>query len=270
MAGANETSSPPRAVAIVPARLGSTRLARKMLLAETGLPLFVHTARNVAAAGVFEQVVVATDAEEILAAARAHGVAALPTSPDHPSGTDRAFEAWQRIARDDPSVDVVVNVQGDEPELAAADLRALVAAFADEAVEIATLAAELDDPAELASPDVVKVVTDAAGDALYFSRAAIPSTDHARPGATRRAHRHVGVYAFRPAALEAFRALPVGRLEALESLEQLRWLEAGRSLRVVAASHAPPGIDTRDDYAAFVQRHARSDAPPTVRSSESR
>jgi len=274
-----ESTSSPRAIAIVPARLGSTRLARKMLRAETGAPLVVHTARNVAAAGVFERVVVATDSDEILAAARAHDVEALTTSPDHPSGTDRAFEAWERITRDDAGFDVVVNVQGDEPELASADLIALVRAFADPAVELATLAAPVQGEAELESPDVVKVVTAANGDALYFSRAPIPSTSRARAGASEPAQRHVGVYAFRPAALAAFRALPVGRLEALENLEQLRWLEAGRPLRVVPASLAPPGIDTADDYAAFVARQnarreahdrARSEPSPSARSTETR
>ena len=266
MAPATESIPSLRAIAIVPARLGSTRLARKMLLAETGLPLVVHTAHNVASAGVFECVVVATDSEEILAAARAHDLDALMTSPDHPSGTDRAFEAWEHTTRAKGPFDVIVNVQGDEPELATADLTRLVQAFADEAVEMATLAAPVDDSDELSSPDVVKVVTACNGDALYFSRAPIPSSTHARRDSAATGEslgrRHVGVYAFRPTALREFRALAVGRLETAENLEQLRWLEAGRRMRVVRASHAPPGIDNAADYAAFVTRQAAPNEHP--------
>ena len=253
-----------RAIAILPARRASVRLADKMLLRETGAPLVVETARNVARAGVFERVAVATDDEAIAAAVRAHDFEAVMTRADHTSGTDRVHEALGRLASGEP-FDVVVNVQGDEPELEPAELAGLVAAFADRAVELATLAGPLD-PAEAGAPSVVKVVCDRAGDALYFSRAPIPhrggaaaagAASYAREdapdwGAT--ARRHVGVYAFRPAALAEFCALPPGALERLENLEQLRWLEAGRRIRVLAARHVPLGIDTREDYDAFVGR----------------
>jgi 3-deoxy-manno-octulosonate cytidylyltransferase (CMP-KDO synthetase) len=159
---------------------------------------------------------------------------------------------------------VVVGVQGDEPELAHSDLARLVAAFDDPSVEMATLAAPLSDPAQLAQPSVVKVVIDARGDALYFSRAAIPAQGHgaARPVA----RRHVGVYAFRPDALARFCALPRGVLEVQESLEQLRWLEHGGKLRVVDVAHAPQGIDTPADYDAFVARvRARTSSAGTPR-----
>jgi 3-deoxy-manno-octulosonate cytidylyltransferase (CMP-KDO synthetase) len=256
-----------RALAIVPARLGSRRLARKMLLDDTGAPLFEHTARNVLRCRVIQRVVVATDAEQVLECARAAGLEAVATRADHASGTDRCEEALSIVGAQ--GWDVVANVQGDEPELDPADLERLVAAFADPGVELATLAGPLaqDDHAR---PQVVKVVRDARGDALYFSRAPIPyrpaageEAAYARadaPAWSTQAHRHVGVYAFRPAALRAFCALPRGALEALENLEQLRWLEAGRRMRVVEAKSVPLGIDTREDYDAFVERVRRTRA----------
>lgn len=242
------------AVAIIPARLASTRLERKMLLAESGLPLVVHTADNVARARSIARVVVATDSEEIARAVRAGGFESAATSTDHKSGTDRVHEAYRALGT---GADVVVNVQGDEPELLVSDLDRLVATFEDPAVEVATLAGAIESEAEARSSAVVKVVCDARNDALYFSRAAIPSRAHARgsaPPFPAVLRRHVGVYAFRPRALERFCALPEGRLEALENLEQLRWLEAGGRMRVVDASRVPLGIDTREDYDAFVKR----------------
>jgi 3-deoxy-manno-octulosonate cytidylyltransferase (CMP-KDO synthetase) len=255
----------PRAVAIVPARLASRRLARKMLLSATGRCLFEHTVENVAASGIFERVVLATDAEEIAGRARAAGIEVVLTRPDHESGTARVAEAAALC--DAGESDVLVNVQGDEPELDRQDLARLVAAFGEAAVECATLASPLAE-GDHARPQVVKVVCDARGDALYFSRAPIPyrAAPEGGPAYARedagpwqaQARRHIGVYAFRPAALAQFVLLPRGALEALENLEQLRWLEAGRRMRVVAARHVPLGIDTPEDYDAFVQRFRRA------------
>ena len=260
-----------RAAAVIPARLASQRLPGKMLLAETGLPLVVHTARNVSRSGAFERVVVATDDEGIAAAVRAHDHEAVLTRADHPSGTDRVHEAVGQLGAD---FDVVVNVQGDEPELDPTDLGRLVAAFSDPAVELATLAGPLApdqegetgawEAPEANTPQVVKVVCDSRGDALYFSRAKIPHRAHGRgdkPDWSGLARRHVGVYAFRPAALSAFCALPPGVLERTENLEQLRWLEAGRRIRVLDTDHVPLGIDTRSDYDAFVLRAAAAERP---------
>lgn len=251
-----------RAVAIVPARIASQRLPRKMLLDRTGVPLFAHTARNVAASGAFARVVVATDAREVQEAAQRAHIECVLTRADHASGTDRVHEAWRALARAGENAHVVVNVQGDEPELAPADLARLVALFADPAIELATLCGPLRAPAEADAPSVVKVVRDARGDALYFSRARIPARGHARD-ANRAAdddwtilRRHVGVYAFTPVALDDFCSLPAGRLESLENLEQLRWLEAGRKLRVLDAERVPEGIDTEPDYERFVARCA--------------
>jgi len=242
-----------KAAAILPARLHSTRLPRKMLLAETGRPLIEHSARNTLGAGVFERVVVATDSREILAALEAAGIECVMTREDHASGTDRVREAVASLRLWD--LDVVVNVQGDEPELAREDLVRLVGAFEDPGVRVATLCAPLGVADEAASPQLVKVVRDARGDALYFSRAPIPCGAHARAGANSALmRRHVGVYGFRPRALAHFCDLPIGALEAQENLEQLRWLEAGERLRVLDIAHAPLGIDTRPEYDAFVAR----------------
>jgi 3-deoxy-manno-octulosonate cytidylyltransferase (CMP-KDO synthetase) len=249
----------PRALAIIPARLGSSRLARKMLLEAGGLPLFAHTARNALASGACARVVLATDAAEILERARSLGLEAVLTRADHPSGSDRVHEAWRALHSAGERAEVVVNVQGDEPELDARDLRALVAAFGDPEVRMATLAAPLDDARLAASPHVVKVVVDRRGDALYFSRASIPASGHSGADSGRGTHktvhqRHVGVYAFAPAALEQFCALPRGEYEMRENLEQLRWLEAGEKLRVVPATRVPEGIDTQADFERFAER----------------
>jgi len=248
-----------RALAIVPARLASSRLPRKMLLEAGGLPLFAHTVRNAEVSGAFARVVLATDAAEIAERARALGIQALLTRADHPSGTERVHEAWQALAREGERAEVLVNVQGDEPELEPRDLAALVAAFGDARVRAATLAAPLADPELLARPSVVKVVVDRNGDALYFSRAPIPAAGHPGAESARGTHktvhrRHVGVYAFAPAALEQFCALPRGEYEMRENLEQLRWLEAGEKMRVVAATRVPEGIDTQVDFERFAQR----------------
>jgi 3-deoxy-manno-octulosonate cytidylyltransferase (CMP-KDO synthetase) len=255
MGAATPQRPPLRTVAVIPARIGSTRLPRKILLAETGLPLFVHSARNVERCAAIERVVVATDSEEVQRAGAAVGVEVLLTSPAHQSGTDRVHEALGLLGE---RYDVVINVQADEPDVEPHDLAALVAAFGDPGTCAATLSSAVTDEDELVSANVVKVVCDAQGDALYFSRARIPDARHARPGvsADGAVRRHVGVYAFRPDALARFCALPPSRLEALENLEQLRWLEAGERMRVLPATRVPRGIDTRIDYEAFVARAA--------------
>lgn len=247
-----------RALAVLPARLASTRLPRKVLLAETGLPLFVHAAHNAATCAALDQVLVATDAEEVMRAAQDHDVDAVMTLESHVSGTDRVREA---VAKQGGAWDVIVNVQADEPEVDPADLTALVDAFRDPTVEIATLCVACTEGEELAASSTVKLVRNAAGDALYFSRSPIPSTSHARQGARPSFLRHLGVYAFRPAALERCCELPPGRLEGAENLEQLRWLEAGMTIRVLDARRAPRGIDTRADYDAFVAHHQSLSSP---------
>ena len=241
-----------RAAALVPARLASSRLPEKLLLAETGKPLLVHTLENAAASGVFAHVAAACDDERLAGAARAAGFEAVPTRVDHPSGSDRIREAWAALEARGAQADVLVGLQGDEPELAHEDMRALLSAFADPAVEAATLCCIVEDEAEAQAKSVVKVVRAANGDALYFSRAPVPADGHGAGGARRL--RHVGVYAWRPSALARFVALPRGELERAENLEQLRWLEHGGRMRVVDATRGPRGVDLREDYEAFVRR----------------
>lgn len=255
---------PLRALAVLPARVASTRLERKVLLAETGLPLFAHTARQVSRCDAIERVLVATDGEEVLEWGARLGIEVRMTSPDHPSGTDRVQEAVEQL---DDSFDVILNVQADEPDVEPEDLARLIRAFECESVQAATLATPLFEADELASPDVVKITRDEAGRALYFSRAPIPYRNHARDtgraaGGAPLALRHVGVYAYRPAALARFCSLEKGALEVAENLEQLRWLEAGHAMLVVDAEHTPRGIDTRADYDAFVERQLRAHPTP--------
>lgn len=252
-----------RVLAVVPARLRSTRLPEKMLLRETGRFLFEHTVRNVEASGAADRVVLATDSERIETAAKEVGIDAVRTAESHESGTDRVHETVERLAADGSRFDVVLGVQGDEPELAPECFAQLVAAFADGGVNAATLSSPLVAAQEADDPNVVKVVCDAHGDALYFSRAPIPHDRDAAADGWRAMQRHIGVYAFRPDALRRFTALPASRLERRERLEQLRWLEAGETMRVVAVAPQPAGIDTQAQYQAFVARTSGQKPIPT-------
>ncbi len=239
-------------VVIIPARLASTRLPRKPLADVAGLPLVVRVARRAAASGA-ARVIVAADSEEIEQACTAHGVQALLTSPAHATGTDRLAEAARRLALPDDAI--VVNVQGDEPLIPPKvidDVAALLDGRPD--CRIATAAHPLTDAAEFFSPNVVKVVTDARGRALLFSRAPIPWSRDAfarardqLPGGLP-ALRHVGLYAYRAGFLRAYPQLPPAPLEMHESLEQLRALWHGHAIAVLRLDTAlPPGVDTPED-----------------------
>ena len=278
-ARAQGPGEPPRAWALIPARLGSTRLPRKMLLEVGGVPLCVLSAQNAAASGAFARVALAVDDGELRSAAERHGIEAVMTGAEHQSGTDRILEAYRRLAEGLAPAErpaVLVNVQGDEPELDPADLANLVRRLSDPGVQLATLFALLSEPGELARPEVVKLVASRDGRALYFSRAPIPARGHGAgpspgaPGAPALEpglfKRHIGVYAFRPESLERFCALPPSALERSERLEQLRWLEDGGAIHLVAASRPTRGIDTAEDFAAFVERQRPAHrAPPTHR-----
>jgi len=242
-----------RAVVVIPARLASTRLPRKLLLAECGRPLLRYVFERARAAAQVAEVVVATDSQEIRQVAEGFGARALMTSPDHPSGTDRVAEATRLLAEGGAAPDLVVNVQGDEPELDPGLIDRLVEVMAGCDDPMGTLAEPLSDPADLDRPQVVKVVRDLAGRALYFSRAAIP---HAREADDPlQALRHVGIYAYRPAFLQELCRLAPTDLERTERLEQLRALAHGHRIRVeVVAPTGARGIDTREDYDAFLAR----------------
>lgn len=249
----------PRTLALIPARLASTRMAKKMLRRDTGMYLFEHTVKNALTSKLVDDAILATDSEEIAKAAADVGIEAVMTDVAHKSGSDRINEALASLlAAGRGPWDVVINVQGDEPELPAEGLTALVEAFRDPSVEIATLMTRLGPSESPGNPSIVKVVCDKLGSALYFSRALIPSGSHARTVSLSRVmdptRRHVGVYAFRPAALKRFCALPEGDLERVENLEQLRWLENGGRIHCREIKSAPPGIDTPQEYTQFVAR----------------
>lgn len=225
---------------IIPARLQSERLPEKPLVDICGKPMVVRVLERAQAARGVDQVVVATDSERIAQVVRAAGGTAVMTPAECPSGSDRVA----RAARQLDEADVVVNVQGDEPLLASAAIEQLLTAFDDPAVEMATLARKLT-PTEFENPNVVKVVSDLRGDALYFSRAPIP---HLRGGGiSPLARAHVGIYGFRADFLQRFAELPPTPLEQAERLEQLRVLEHGYRIRVVQTDYRAVGVDTPED-----------------------
>jgi len=233
---------------VIPARLASTRLPRKPLADIGGAPMVVRVAQRAARSSA-ARVVVAADDASIVEACRAHGVQALLTRSDHASGSDRLAEAVGQLAL--PDAACVVNVQGDEPLIAPAAIdacAALLAARAD--CVMATVAHPIDDPAEFANPNVVKVVLDAQQRALYFSRAPVPwwrDGGGALPPSPAPL-RHVGIYAYRAGFLRRFPALPPAPLERTESLEQLRVLWHGERIAVHVTDERPgPGVDTPED-----------------------
>lgn len=230
------------AIAIIPARYDSTRLPGKALREIGGVPMIVRVMRQARRAKSLAQVIVATDDERIAKAVRAAGGEAEMTSPAHQSGTDRIAEVARRIP-----ADVYLNVQGDQPFIAPADLDALSAAMAaDGDLAMATLAAPIADLAEWRNPNKVKVVCGKNGDALYFSRGSIPwPRDGGEfPAAARR---HIGVYGYRRDFLLRFAALEPGILEGIEKLEQLRALEHGYRIRVVESAAPSLEVDTPED-----------------------
>jgi 3-deoxy-manno-octulosonate cytidylyltransferase (CMP-KDO synthetase) len=222
--------------------MASTRLPGKPLADIAGLPMIVHVLRRAQEARTGE-VVVATDSEAVFACVDKAGGRAIMTRTDHVSGSDRIFEALTAV---DPEGEckIVLNVQGDLPTIAPADIRAALAPLADPAVDIATLAAEIVRAEERDNPNVVKVIGSPVSPkhlrALYFTRATAPSGDGPL-------YHHIGLYAYRRAALERFVALPPSPLERSERLEQLRALEAGMRIDVAIVDSVPLGVDTLED-----------------------
>jgi 3-deoxy-manno-octulosonate cytidylyltransferase (CMP-KDO synthetase) len=222
--------------------MASTRLPGKPLLELAGLPMIVHVLRRAEAAGI-GRVAVATDTPEIAAAVTAHGGEAVMTHADHPSGSDRIYEALREL---DPEgrIEIVVNLQGDFPTIAPANIRDVLTPLADPAVDIATLAAQIHTEEEALNPNVVKAVGSPVGPkrlrALYFTRATAPYGDGPR-------YHHIGLYAYRRAALARFVGLAPSTLERQEKLEQLRALEAGMRIDVMIVDTVPRGVDTPAD-----------------------
>jgi 3-deoxy-manno-octulosonate cytidylyltransferase (CMP-KDO synthetase) len=238
------------ALIVIPARYGSTRLPGKPLLPAAGRPIIVHVLARAWRASCADRVIVATDDQRIVDAVADAGGEAVLTREDHCSGTDRVAEAVADIEGD-----IVVNVQGDEPEIRPDHIDLLVRAIEeDDDIGMATIAAPIVGPegsADAENPNVVKVVVDARGRALYFSREPIP---HHREATTSPRLRHCGIYAYRRETLEALVRTEPTPLERSESLEQLRALETGHDIRVVVVDRVAPGIDTQEDYAAFLRR----------------
>jgi 3-deoxy-manno-octulosonate cytidylyltransferase (CMP-KDO synthetase) len=227
-----------RAIAVIPARLGSTRLHRKALREIAGLPMIGHVFRGVSGSPLLDEVLVATDSEEIIDVCRRNGWNACMTSSLHRSGTERVHEISGSHA-----ADVYLNVQGDEPLTRPEHIASLLEVMREPAVEVGTLktkAAVVD----ISNPNAVKVVTDSSGRALYFSRATIP---HDRDGAQAVYYKHLGFYAYRKPALDRFVSLPESSLERSERLEQLRFLENGIPIHVGETPYDTVGVDTEED-----------------------
>jgi 3-deoxy-manno-octulosonate cytidylyltransferase (CMP-KDO synthetase) len=245
-----------RVYGLIPARLESSRLPRKLLLAGTGQPLIQYTWNAVCHARLVNDVIIATDDQEIATAARLFG-ARCEMTRKHPSGTDRIAEVVRRSCRD---ADVIVNVQGDEPEIDPRSIDTLVQLMLEHPkAEMATLAAPITDRAVLDDPSCTKVVCAEDGRALYFSRCPIPFCRDQNPDELLLGDSpwqlHLGIYAYRRDFLLQLTEIPPSRLERLEKLEQLRALEARATIQVGLVQHRSVGIDTPDDYARFVQRH---------------
>ena len=234
--------TPDRTLVLIPARMASTRLPNKPLLDIAGLPMIVHVLRRAREAAI-GRVAVATDTPSIAEVVQAHGGEAVMTRPDHPSGSDRIFEAAETL---DPGreAEIVVNLQGDFPTISPQNIRDVLAPLADPAVDIATLAAEIHTEEESLNPNVVKAVGSSLGGrrmrGLYFTRATAPAGDGPR-------YHHIGLYAYRRAALERFVKLPPSPLELQERLEQLRALEAGMRIDITVVDTVPRGVDTPTD-----------------------
>lgn len=228
-----------RVAGVIPARLHSTRLSRKVLRTIAGRPMVEWVWRAAAASGLMDPLVVATDSDEVAAACATRRIPVVMTSPECPSGSDRVREAARQI-----EADIYVNIQGDEPTLTPLFFEPLIELFMRPEVEVSTLAVRCP-PEDISNPNAVKVVTARDGRALYFSRATIPFDRDATGFASYR--KHLGIYAYRKAALERFAALEPSPLEQLERLEQLRLLENGIAVYVAEAPGDTIGVDTEED-----------------------
>ncbi len=247
-------------IGIIPARLQSTRLPRKLLLNDTGKPLIQYVWETATACPALDDVIVATDSVEIAEVVHGFGGRAELTG-DFPSGTDRIADVVRRCC---PDCRLVVNLQGDEPELSPDVVADLVATITSTGTPMATIATPLTDPAAIADPSCVKVVTDIEGRALYFSRSVIPYCRDGRPEDLLQEDTpspwlfHLGLYAYEREFLLKLTSLPPSPLEQLEKLDQFRALQAGAAISVAVVNHAAVGIDTPQDYAAFVSRQQQT------------
>ncbi len=239
----------------IPARYGSTRFPAKVLAKDTGKFLIQHTWERACAANLPEKVIIAADYKTIVAAAQSFGAECIMTNPNCASGTDRIAEAVADI-----NVDIVVNLQADEPEIDPANIDKVAQLLIDNPdAPMATLAADFQNAAQISDPNIVKVITDCNNKAIYFSRSVIPyDRDNTGIGNIKNYLRHLGIYAYRKDFLLKITALPQTPLEKIEKLEQLRALENGFSILVAKVKHTCDGIDTHDQYAEFVKRYKKA------------
>lgn len=231
-----------RILAVIPARYASTRFPGKPLADIAGKSMIQHVWERVQEAQGIDCAIIATDDERIQQAAQAFHASVCMTSPHHASGTDRLWE----VAHTLPEFTRVLNVQGDEPFIQPSHLEAAIQAIPETKADIITLVTPLHDAEQWHDPNLVKAVLSQTGQALYFSRAAIPY-HREKPDSPKHVYRHLGLYLYRRNALERFTQLPVSPLESLEKLEQLRALEAGMTIHAVVVDQAPIGVDTPDD-----------------------
>ncbi len=242
-----------KAIALIPARLGSTRFPGKVLAAETGRPLIRHVVDAAARAALVERVVVATDDQRVHDAVAAFGGQVVMTSNAHHNGTSRLAEAAAVLGLDDEAL--VVNVQGDEPEIEGGVIDAAVESLLASGADVSTVASPFREDEDPADPNIVKVVLRRDSTAMYFSRSLVP---HARPGGVPAAPlKHIGLYAYRAAFLHRYATLVETPLEQSEMLEQLRVLEHGYRVAVAVREVHTTGIDTPEQYRAFVARWHR-------------
>ena len=227
-------------IAVIPARFGATRFPGKLLKTIGDKTIIRMVYENAISTGLFDQVLVVTDSDEIFEEIKKHGGAVKKSIAEHASGSDRIAEAIKDI-----DTDIIVNIQGDEPFIVKKPLADLLQSFEDEKVQVASLMKEFSSDEEIDNKNLVKVVCNAKNDALYFSRSPIPYKRNAE--SSHPYYRHIGVYAFRKDTLLQFTQWPLGKLENAEMLEQLRYLENGISIRMIKTDMNTIGIDTAED-----------------------
>ncbi len=255
------------ATVVIPARFASSRFPAKIIASQTGKPLVQHVVERVLLAKSVSRIIVAADDRRIADALQPFGTECIMTAVDHPSGTDRIAEVARSLAG--PDADIIVNVQGDEPEIEPQTIDGLIARLQTSDDPMATAATPFTAGADVRDENLVKVVMDTAGRALYFSRSPIP---HLRQGARHEEspgdtayYLHLGIYAYRRPFLLEYAAWPPTPLEMTEMLEQLRVLEHGRSIYVLRVEHATHGIDTPAQYAEFVKRYKKISSAAAAR-----
>jgi len=241
-----------KVIAVIPARFSSTRFPAKVLAKDTGKFLIQHTYEQGCKAKLPKRVIIAADDKKIADAAKSFNAECILTSGEHKSGTDRIAEAVK-----DLDVDIIVNIQADEPEIDPANIDLLAQLLIDHSdSQMATLAADFENADQIADANIVKVITNNLGQAIYFSRSAIPyDRENAGIGEIKNHLRHIGAYAYRKDFLLKVTSLPQTSLEKIEKLEQLRAIENGYNILVGKVKHTPDGIDTPAQYAEFVKRY---------------